>query len=719
MKLKKYLSKIIAFSMGLCIMSAGSGAYADSTINLTAEANNEGNYVSLKWNAPDSQNNYSYMLYCNNSLDSEYQSIPAKSTVKVLNVYPVYGNNVKGWMENPNSESENGYGKGLITVDEVNIDTFNSNPYAYLKDSNGDWKYDVVYEGAWDWNNYRDFSAQAATAMREFIEAGRGFLCGHDCMTTGLGTTQLPKNTNKLADKLNVTLTSSGGIFGNKVRLYKKGLLTNYPWNIGDVGTVLSVPQSHTTGQFANGDIWLRYEGQGNVGNNFYLTTWNNTAMIQTGHSSGKATPDEQKILANTLFYLSQTTDATDWDDHKGQDLDSPTMPSINSVVYDATNNNINVSYMPSTDKGTTYSYYVEATNKSTKEKIKSDTKTVTVTTGLKGYSIVVDNKADTIPSSNITTTETNATVSMSGVEAKDFYVHVAAVDNAGNISEVSHYKYGYPLLTLTPSTTETTDAPVTITAVGTSTNSKVSAIQTPTGSWVYSDKTDYVVNANGTYTFYAIDENGIIVSQSITVSNIDDSKVILNIEPEKDKIFLEQEVEADLTIDNIKEIAAEDVRIKYDNSKLQFLGMEEVPGIKVVKDEHNDGELRVILASQGISNVVFVKKTLLKLHFKGIAEGEALVDVTKGRVSDGILMERDLFDNQCGQATIFIEDYKDVNKSGEFTLLDLAIDGRYYGLNPLDYPQYKTDIAVNGAIDDEDLLQIGQYMLENPNYNF
>lgn len=168
MKLKKYLSKIIAFSMGLCIMSAGSGAYADSTINLTAEANNEGNYVSLKWNAPDSQNNYSYMLYCNNSLDSEYQSIPAKSTVKVLNVYPVYGNNVKGWMENPNSESENGYGKGLITVDEVNIDTFNSNPYAYLKDSNGDWKYDVVYEGAWDWNNYRDFSAQAATAMREF-----------------------------------------------------------------------------------------------------------------------------------------------------------------------------------------------------------------------------------------------------------------------------------------------------------------------------------------------------------------------------------------------------------------------------------------------------------------------------------------------------------------------------------------------------------------------
>ena len=43
-----------------------------------------------------------------------------------------------------------------------------------------------------------------------------------------------------------------------------------------------------------------------NESSNFYLTTWNNTAMIQTGHSNGQSTPDEQKLLANTLFYLSQ-----------------------------------------------------------------------------------------------------------------------------------------------------------------------------------------------------------------------------------------------------------------------------------------------------------------------------------------------------------------------------------------------------------------------------
>ena len=32
----------------------------------------------------------------------------------------------------------------------------------------------------------------------------------------------------------------------------------------------------------------------------YYLTTWNNTAMIQTGHSNGNSTEDERKVLANT-----------------------------------------------------------------------------------------------------------------------------------------------------------------------------------------------------------------------------------------------------------------------------------------------------------------------------------------------------------------------------------------------------------------------------------
>ncbi|WPC42976.1 cohesin domain-containing protein [Clostridium sp. JS66] len=214
------------------------------------------------------------------------------------------------------------------------------------------------------------------------------------------------------------------------------------------------------------------------------------------------------------------------------------------------------------------------------------------------------------------------------------------------------------------------------------------------------------------------IDKNGEIKPYNKDLPII---KTILNVEPEKNKIKLNETVSANLTIDNIKDIAAEDVRIKYDNTKLQFLGATEVDGIKLVKNDAKDGELRLILASKGAANVVEAKKTLLKLNFKGIAAGDALVDVTKGRVSDGITMEKDLTDDQCGQATITIDNeaLADVNKDGQFTLLDLGIDGRHYSEDPTTLTQYNTDIVVNKAIDDDDLTKIGEYMLTNPNYKF
>lgn len=198
-------------------------------------------------------------------------------------------------------------------------------------------------------------------------------------------------------------------------------------------------------------------------------------------------------------------------------------------------------------------------------------------------------------------------------------------------------------------------------------------------------------------------------------------SGIILDIEPEKETIKLNETVTADLVIDNINEIAAEDISINYDNQKLEFLGFEEIDEIKLVKAiEYTDsGNLRVILASKGEANIVHSKKILLKLKFKGIETGEAVVDITKGRVTDGIEMEKDLKKAQCDQATIIIEEIIDVNNTGEFTLIDLGIDARHLFKNPSDpeLTQYNTDIVVNNAIDEDDLLEIGRLLLENPNY--
>ena len=56
----------------------------------------------------------------------------------------------------------------------------------------------------------------------------------------------------------------------------------------------------------------------------YYLTTWNNTAMIQTGHSKGESTEDERKVLANTLFYLKQLTKKTEVLDNSARDIADP-----------------------------------------------------------------------------------------------------------------------------------------------------------------------------------------------------------------------------------------------------------------------------------------------------------------------------------------------------------------------------------------------------------
>ena len=62
----------------------------------------------------------------------------------------------------------------------------------------------------------------------------------------------------------------------------------------------------------------------------YYLTTWNNTAMIQTGHSNGASTEDERKVLANTLFYLKQLTKKTEVLDNSARDIADPN--KVNNV---------------------------------------------------------------------------------------------------------------------------------------------------------------------------------------------------------------------------------------------------------------------------------------------------------------------------------------------------------------------------------------------------
>ena len=86
-----------------------------------------------------------------------------------------------------------------------------------------------------------------------------------------------------------------------------------------------------------------------NVNTKYYLTTWNNTAMIQTGHSNGESTEDERKVLANTLFYLKQLTHKTEILDNSARDIADPNKPANITTAVNG-DNTTNISFRKSED---------------------------------------------------------------------------------------------------------------------------------------------------------------------------------------------------------------------------------------------------------------------------------------------------------------------------------------------------------------------------------
>lgn len=341
--------------------------------------------------------------------------------VKVLQVYPHEDakNQLKTWLET------NGYGKGIIKTDAVYIDDFNNNPEKYMKNDKGNWKYDELFFGTWDGGG-SDLTIASTQIVEQYIKDGKGCIFfGHDTIY------HAHPNMWQLRNYFNIAEYSSSIIpKDSKVYISKKGLFTSYPWNIGEIGKELTIPITHS--QFthqAKGDIWLRFSGYEENNQNFYLTTYNNCSMIQTGHSNGQATADEQKIIANLIFYCYQSSSETSVTDNSAIDTTAPDKPSVTK-----SGNNYSLS---SKDNGTTYKHKIEAYNINDKSKLldTSNVTSSTITSGFKGYRYIYDNSADT------KLTGINGTAIINGIipyDGRYGYLHVTATDNAGNMSETA-----------------------------------------------------------------------------------------------------------------------------------------------------------------------------------------------------------------------------------------------------------------------------------------
>ncbi len=107
------------------------------------------------------------------------------------------------------------------------------------------WEYDVMMHGTWNANADNVLNDSAVNEIARYIDAGKGVLGGHDTLGFRMGNTL---GLSKLAGKFNIragiwdNVTQNGydipkvwAYSSNKVKIDKKGFLTQFPWELGPV----------------------------------------------------------------------------------------------------------------------------------------------------------------------------------------------------------------------------------------------------------------------------------------------------------------------------------------------------------------------------------------------------------------------------------------------------------------------------------------------------
>lgn len=130
----------------------------------------------------------------------------------------------------------------------------------------------------------------------------------------------------------------------------------------------------------------------------------------------------------------------------------------------------------------------------------------------------------------------------------------------------------------------------------------------------------------------------------------------VLKLIPENIVPSVNEDFNVDLYIDNIQGIAAEDLVINYDNTRLKFIGSESADGIMLRKCSEKNGVIKIATVSDGEENCVNSKKLLAKLKFKALGKGATIIKVTKGGVSDCKGMVRHLSSSEFGYKVLVIK---------------------------------------------------------------
>lgn len=158
---------------------------------------------------------------------------------------------------------------------------------------------------------------------------------------------------------------------------------------------------------------------------------------------------------------------------------------------------------------------------------------TVNNVSGIKGYAISVDGNASGDPGNTINSIDGNFTANLQ--TGKATYVHAKAIDNAGNASAITNYKYedlNIPSIDVKNPISGWTNQSISLNASATDAETGVKDIVNPDGSVINANSSNFPVTKNGDYTFKAHDWVGNEISKLITVGNIDTDGPKINLTP-------------------------------------------------------------------------------------------------------------------------------------------------------------------------------------------
>lgn len=220
----------------------------------------------------------------------------------------------------------------------------------------------------------------------------------------------------------------------------------------------------------------------------------------------------------------------SDFEDTTAMDKTAPNEPG-NVAINIGSDGKPVITWEAAVDNGTTYEYKIRGYPKNSPPTAFSEPIPVTVTAGIKGYAVAVDQNPGTVPTT-VNVTGTSLTVEP---QNGNFYVHIASVDNQGNVSNVVHVPYvdqTPPQLQVSADHTHWSRGPVTLSATAADYETGLKYIELPDGRQVASGTVQYVVQQNGSYTFKARDNAGNVAEWTIQVSNIDQEAPVITITP-------------------------------------------------------------------------------------------------------------------------------------------------------------------------------------------